>query len=176
MVRVEGEAYSYKASEETDASTLLHSTGHLADALTSGYPTLNHIGNLINGHLSADCPDVAAKADSALSRTVALTNGHPSVNHPGNLPNGCSTIGPTSTSSSFNDHEDGVIPIAVIGMGCRFPGDASSPEKLWDMLASGRNGWSKIPAEILAKLVRTSELRREWDGKQRFLLRVQCGG
>lgn len=36
-------------------------------------------------------------------------------------------------------------PIAIIGMSCRFGGDASSPEKLWDMLAEGRSAWSEIP-------------------------------
>ncbi|KAI2787681.1 Highly reducing polyketide synthase sdnO [Penicillium oxalicum] len=40
-----------------------------------------------------------------------------------------------------------IAPIAVIGMGCRLPGGASSPEKLWEMLAEGRSGWGEVPAE-----------------------------
>ncbi|KAJ5896473.1 Highly reducing polyketide synthase sdnO [Penicillium subrubescens] len=40
-----------------------------------------------------------------------------------------------------------LAPIAVIGMGCRLPGGASSPEKLWEMLAEGRSGWGEVPAE-----------------------------
>lgn len=38
-------------------------------------------------------------------------------------------------------------PIAIIGISCRFPGDASSPSKLWDLCASGRSVWSPIPHE-----------------------------
>lgn len=37
-------------------------------------------------------------------------------------------------------------PIAIIGLSCKFAGDASSPEKLWDLLAEGRNAWSEIPS------------------------------
>lgn len=36
-------------------------------------------------------------------------------------------------------------PIALIGMSCKFPGDASTPEKFWNMLAEGRDAWSEIP-------------------------------
>lgn len=38
-------------------------------------------------------------------------------------------------------------PIAIIGMGCRFPGDATNPQKLWDMLVEARDAWSPIPKE-----------------------------
>ena len=36
-------------------------------------------------------------------------------------------------------------PIAVIGIGCRFPGGANSPEKLWEVLSEGRDTWSEVP-------------------------------
>lgn len=38
------------------------------------------------------------------------------------------------------------MPIAVIGMACRFPGDATSPEKLWELCANARSAWSPIPS------------------------------
>lgn len=41
--------------------------------------------------------------------------------------------------------EPATMPIAIIGMSCRFPGDATSPEKLWDLCANARSAWSKIP-------------------------------
>ena len=39
------------------------------------------------------------------------------------------------------------IPIAIVGMSCRFPGGANNPEQLWDMLAEGRSAWTDVPAD-----------------------------
>ncbi|KAI0595228.1 ketoacyl-synt-domain-containing protein [Biscogniauxia sp. FL1348] len=38
-------------------------------------------------------------------------------------------------------------PIAVVGIGCRFPGTATSPSKLWQMLQKGESAWSEIPPD-----------------------------
>ena len=38
-------------------------------------------------------------------------------------------------------------PIAIVGMGCRLPGDAINPKTLWDLLAKGRSGICEVPAE-----------------------------
>src|SRR5579875_3590105 len=37
-------------------------------------------------------------------------------------------------------------PIAIIGMGCRFPGGANSPEAFWQLLRSGDDAIREIPA------------------------------
>jgi acyl transferase domain-containing protein len=64
-----------------------------------------------------------------------------------------------SAESNGNVWED---PIAIVGMGiflpsnaqeayadhlqgCRYPGDATSPSKLWDLLDAGRSGLSTVP-------------------------------
>ncbi|KAL8691096.1 MAG: hypothetical protein Q9218_003606 [Villophora microphyllina] len=36
-------------------------------------------------------------------------------------------------------------PIAVIGLAGRFPGDATSPQALWEMCCDGRSAWSEVP-------------------------------
>jgi amino acid adenylation domain-containing protein/non-ribosomal peptide synthase protein (TIGR01720 family) len=38
-------------------------------------------------------------------------------------------------------------PIAVIGMGCRFPGGATDPERFWELLARGGDAVAEIPAD-----------------------------
>ncbi|WEW55385.1 Nonribosomal peptide synthetase 14 [Emydomyces testavorans] len=38
-------------------------------------------------------------------------------------------------------------PIAIIGIGCRFPGDSTSPSKLWDLLYSPRDLTREVPSE-----------------------------
>lgn len=37
-------------------------------------------------------------------------------------------------------------PIAIVGSACRFPGGASSPSKLWELLREPRNIVQEIPA------------------------------
>ncbi|KAI2470151.1 ketoacyl-synt-domain-containing protein [Annulohypoxylon bovei var. microspora] len=41
---------------------------------------------------------------------------------------------------------DAMEPIAVVGLGCRFPGNATSPVALWEMLEKGESAWSEIPS------------------------------
>ena len=50
-------------------------------------------------------------------------------------PNGGETAG----------HGGATKPVAVVGMACRFPDDATSPSAFYDLLANGRSAWSEVP-------------------------------
>jgi acyl transferase domain-containing protein len=38
-------------------------------------------------------------------------------------------------------------PFAIVGMSCRFPGGARSPQQLWELVASGTDGISSFPTD-----------------------------
>ncbi len=38
-------------------------------------------------------------------------------------------------------------PIAVVGMSCRFPGGADTPERFWELLANSRSAVTEVPAD-----------------------------
>jgi acyl transferase domain-containing protein len=39
------------------------------------------------------------------------------------------------------------VPIAVIGMGCRFPGGVTSADEFWDLLHAGRDAITEVPPD-----------------------------
>ena len=46
-------------------------------------------------------------------------------------------------------------PIAIVGIGCRFPGGASSPERFWQLIEDGVDATGPVPPE-------------RWDAEARF--------
>ncbi|MEU5306544.1 type I polyketide synthase [Streptomyces noursei] len=68
----------------------------------------------------------------------------------GTLPTDTAAIVATTASPKLSaSFEQGGTPfddpIAVIGIGCRFPGGVTTPEELWQLLDEGRDGISRFP-------------------------------
>ncbi|KAH8647580.1 ketoacyl-synt-domain-containing protein [Tricladium varicosporioides] len=89
------------------------------------------------------------------STNGVATNGHTTKDSPsngyttnGNAVNGCvrNEIDERKieekTKNIDTRHQE---PIAIIGMGCRLPGGATSPSKFWDLLIEGRSGHCEMP-------------------------------
>ncbi len=48
----------------------------------------------------------------------------------------------------LNESERGKSePVAIIGIGCRYPGGADSPEAYWKLLSAGIDGISEVPGD-----------------------------
>ncbi|MFA7755162.1 SDR family NAD(P)-dependent oxidoreductase [Streptomyces sp. NRRL B-2790] len=57
----------------------------------------------------------------------------------GDLPTVAEPVGPTAAVADE--------PVAIVGMACRFPGGAASPEELWELLASGTDAIGAFPQD-----------------------------
>lgn len=62
-------------------------------------------------------------------------------------------------------------PIAVIGMGCRFPGGVKTPEQYWDLLIEGRDAITRMPedrwavaASLVSDTAGPSDTQPPWGG------------
>ena len=53
----------------------------------------------------------------------------------------------TADASVPSDRGSVDEPIAVIGLGCRFPGEISGPDALWQFLCEGRSSITEVPAD-----------------------------
>ncbi|MBI4616903.1 MAG: SDR family NAD(P)-dependent oxidoreductase, partial [Planctomycetes bacterium] len=54
---------------------------------------------------------------------------------------------PSPRAPALSAARDSDDPIAVVGLGCRFPGGASDPESFWRLLAEGRDAITEVPPD-----------------------------
>src|SRR5882757_172119 len=48
---------------------------------------------------------------------------------------------------AFEGYERNTEPIAILGIGCRFPGGVNSPDDLWQLLSEERDAISEFPTD-----------------------------
>ncbi|GFF43418.1 lovastatin nonaketide synthase [Aspergillus udagawae] len=63
------------------------------------------------------------------------------------MPHTIGTNGVTPRNMAAITAKDVLEPIAIIGIGGRFPGEATNPEKLWDLICKGQSAMSEVPKD-----------------------------
>ena len=100
------------------------------------------------GVSSRDAVVLSGELTELLGRTVSPIDfwEHPTIN---DLAAYLTGPVPEPEAAAFQRPGHGSLdePIAVIGMGCRFPGGISGPDALWDFLCERRSSIGKIPDE-----------------------------
>ncbi|OPF80931.1 hypothetical protein VT50_0210260 [Streptomyces antioxidans] len=85
---------------------------------------------------------------TGLALPAALVFDHPTpqalAQHLHRLLDGADTVRDRGTPA---DPAVATDPIAIVGVACRFPGGVSSPEDLWDLVATGKDAITGFPAD-----------------------------
>lgn len=123
-----------------------------------------HIGDQANGTTNGNMNGLAYEQIdvTAGSQDPGSINGG---SRPPGLPNRLATYSngyrESSTTPNGNGHLNGSLrneispptmktkpmPIAIVGMSCRLPGNVASPAEFWELCARARSGYSTIPPE-----------------------------
>lgn len=81
--------------------------------------------------------------DGASSTLHGAVNGN---SHLTGDPNGTSNRSPHTNGSSNASKFSSSSPIAIVGMSCKFAGDATNAAKFWDLCVAGKDSWTPIPS------------------------------
>ncbi|KAI1736601.1 ketoacyl-synt-domain-containing protein [Xylaria scruposa] len=123
-----------------------------------------HIGEQANGITNGNLNGLAREHIdvTAGSQDPGSINGSSRLHR---FPNGSATYANGGYRSSINTNSNGhlngdiqsqattlapnakTMPIAIVGMSCRLPGNVASPAEFWELCARARSGYSTIPPE-----------------------------
>ena len=97
---------------------------------------------------SGDAVVLSGELSELLDRPVSPVEfwQHPTINALARFLTGSE---PDSDAETVLDHDHRSMdePIAVIGLGCRFPGEIFGPEALWQFLCEGRSAVGEVPPD-----------------------------
>ncbi len=113
------------------------STGSPSGESVSGYFHVNggsHTNGHTNGHIKGHINGHAS----------GVTNGF--LNGVTNGLNGLAN-GHTNGNSSFHSTSHKIMPIAIVGMACRMPGNVATPAEFWELCTRARSGFTGIPKQ-----------------------------
>ncbi|KAI0540222.1 hypothetical protein GGR58DRAFT_511879 [Xylaria digitata] len=106
----------------------------MAPAATNGYAN-----GISNGASEGSAAHIEGQA------TVTYTNGHNGV--PANMNGNMSSTIEIRSNGATPAPKIKTMPIAIVGMSCRLPGNVASPAEFWELCARARSGYSTIPPE-----------------------------
>ncbi|KAH8902159.1 polyketide synthase [Coniochaeta sp. PMI_546] len=128
--------HGYFSSGGSEASSSnFHATG-----LHNGHTherTNGHANGYSSGHLNGD--------DRTNRSGNGSRNGH--SNGVDDHSNGAPSNGHTPNSNTSGSTFQKAMPIAIVGMACRLPGNVSTPAEFWELCTRARTGWTEIPKE-----------------------------
>ena len=91
---------------------------------------------------SSEAQGGASSTSNGASRGSSYTNRTLTETSNGSLRTINTPSDGTVTSSSVSSP-----PIAIVGMSCKFGGDATNAAKFWDLCVAGKDSWTPTPSE-----------------------------
>lgn len=126
------------------------SAAHIEEQATG--ITNGHVNGLAHGHLDFAIGDQDAGSINGGSRphvlphsSGAYANGH--YSNSANVASNGHSNGDTQNHVATPTPKAKPMPIAIVGMSCRLPGNVASPAEFWELCARARSGYSTIPPE-----------------------------
>jgi acyl transferase domain-containing protein/acyl carrier protein/SAM-dependent methyltransferase len=98
----------------------------------------DEIGQPLPATLAFDCPTVPAMAEYLAKLLPASTGARATA---------VAAVRPVDGRTVGAQRRPENEPIAIIGMGCRFPGGADTPDKFFELLRAGRDAISEVPPD-----------------------------